>query len=209
MAAKDKFLVVQAQKINSSNSKRLLDVVVSVFFLLFVFSWLYPIIAICIKLETKGLALFVQDRIGMNGKVFKCYKFRTLQSNAKSLDKDSLPLSYTTPATKVGLFLRKYNLDELPQLINVLKGEMSLVGPRPHAISFHNQYATYIKNIDERLLVKPGITGLAQVKGFRGDVENEAENKIQITKRIEQDIYYIQHWSFSLDVKIIQQTIFK
>lgn len=121
-------LQYKALQINGSLAKRFFDIAVSICFLLFIFSWLYPIIAIAIKLETKGLAMFVQDCIGLNGKIFKCYKFRTLLSNSNSLDKDSLPLSYTTPATKVGVFLRKYNLDELPQFINVLKGNMSIIG---------------------------------------------------------------------------------
>lgn len=200
-------LLVNAEKINHSIIKRVFDVCFSVCFLLFIFSWLYPIIAIIIKLESKGYALFVQERIGLNGKIFKCYKFRTLFTNKTSLAADSLPLSYTTPATKVGVFLRKYNLDELPQFINVLKGDLSIVGPRPHAIPFHNQYKIYVENIEQRLLIKPGITGLAQVSGLRGDVENEEENKIQIQKRVEKDIEYINTWSFGLDMKIIKKTI--
>ncbi|MBX2931647.1 MAG: sugar transferase [Chitinophagaceae bacterium] len=195
--------------INTHFGKRLFDVTFSSLFLLFIFSWLYPLIAFAIKVETKGLALFVQERIGLNGKIFKCYKFRTLHTNKSSLDKDSLPLSYTTPVTKVGAFLRKYNLDELPQFINVLKGDMSIVGPRPHAILFHNMYSEYVKNIDERLLLKPGITGLAQIKGLRGDVENQEENKINIQKRIAADIEYITNWHFTLDIQISCKTFFK
>lgn len=198
-----------ALQINHHIGKRLFDFVIAFFFLLFIFSWLYPLIALAIKLETKGLALFVQERIGLNGKVFKCYKFRTLHVNKSSLDKDSLPLSYTTPVTKVGAFLRKFNLDELPQFINVIKGDMSIVGPRPHAVLFHKMYSEYVENINDRLLIKPGITGLAQINGLRGDVEDVAQNKINIQKRVTTDIAYINNWCFSLDIKIFFKTFFK
>lgn len=199
-------LQYKALQINGSLAKRFFDIAVSICFLLFIFSWLYPIIAIAIKLETKGLAMFVQDRIGLNGKIFKCYKFRTLLSNSNSLDKDSLPHSYTTPATKVGVFLRKYNLDELPQFINVLKGNMSIIGPRPHAVPFHNLYSEYVPNIHQRLLVKPGITGLSQINGLRGDVEDIEQNKKNIQQRVQCDTNYIFHWSFKLDLKIFVKT---
>lgn len=202
-------LQYNALQINAHWSKKIFDYSFSFLFLLLIFSWLYPLIAFAIKIETKGLALFVQERIGLNGKVFKCYKFRTLHTNKNSLDKDSLPLSYTTPATKVGIFLRKYNLDELPQFINVLKGDMSIVGPRPHAVLFHKMYSEYVENINDRLLIKPGITGLAQIKGLRGDVENKEENKINIQKRVAADIEYINNWSFSLDVKIFCKTFIR
>lgn len=198
-----------ALQINHHIGKRLFDFVIAFFFLLFIFSWLYPLIALAIKLETKGLALFVQERIGLNGKVFKCYKFRTLHVNKSSLDKDSLPLSYTTPVTKVGAFLRKFNLDELPQFINVIKGDMSIVGPRPHAIAFHKVYAEYAGNINDRLLVKPGITGLSQINNLRGDVEDKEQNKINIQQRVNCDIEYILTWSFKNDCIIFFKTFFK
>lgn len=202
-------LQTKALQINSNAYKRIFDFILSFFFLLFIFSWLYPIIALAIKLETKGLAMFVQERIGLNGKIFKCYKFRTLHTNQKSLDKYSLFLSYTVPVTKVGLFLRKYNLDELPQFINVLKGNMSIVGPRPHAIAFHKVYAEYVENINDRLLVKPGITGVAQIKNLRGDVEDKEQNKINIQQRVNCDIEYILTWSVKKDLIIIFKTFFK
>lgn len=202
-------LLQKALQVNTHWGKRLFDLLFSFFFLLFIFSWLYPIIAIAIKLETKGLAMFVQERIGLNGKIFKCYKFRTLHTNQKSLDKDSLILSYTVPVTKVGAFLRKYNLDELPQFINVLKGNMSIVGPRPHAIAFHKVYAEYVENINDRLLVKPGITGLAQINNLRGDVEDKEQNKINIQQRVNCDIEYILTWSLKADLNIFLKTFFK
>jgi lipopolysaccharide/colanic/teichoic acid biosynthesis glycosyltransferase len=200
-------LAFKANRVTSSFFKRFLDIFFSVFFLLFIFSWLYPLIAIAIKLDSRGLALFVQERVGLNGKIFKCYKFRTLKTGGTTLDKDSLFNSEYIPVTKVGGFLRKYNLDELPQFINVLVGNMSIVGPRPHAIPFHNLYAEYIEEINLRLLVKPGITGLAQIKGYRGDVRNEEENKRRTQLRVDYDIQYIKNWNIKLDVWIIYITI--
>lgn len=205
----NKLLLQHAKLINSSFAKRSFDIAVSFFFLLFIFSWLYPFIAIAIKLESGGLALFVQERIGFNGKVFKCYKFRTLKNNKVSVQKESLTMGYNVPVTKVGAFLRDRNLDELPQFINVLIGNMSIVGPRPHAVPFHELYSEFIPNINDRLLVKPGITGLAQVRGLRGDVEDKEQNKINIQKRVDTDVEYITNWSFMGDLKIFKKTIFK
>lgn len=208
MGAK-KQLLQKATSINRSFVKRSFDFLVALFFLLFIFSWLYPLIAVAIKLESGGLALFVQDRIGFNGKVFKCYKFRTLKNNQVSTQIDNLTMGYNAPVTKVGAFLRDKNIDELPQFINVLLGSMSIVGPRPHAIPFHNMYGEFIPNINDRLLVKPGITGLAQIKGLRGDVEDKEQNKINIQQRIDCDIEYIKNWSFAGDLTIFKKTIFK
>ena len=209
IASNKTLLVQKAAAINEHILKRGFDFFVASCFLLFIFSWLYPIIALLIKLETNGLALFVQERIGLNGKVFKCYKFRTLHTDKNATHSTSITLNYTTPSTKVGSFLRKFNLDELPQFINVFLGQMSIVGPRPHAIKFHALYATYVSNINNRLLVKPGITGLAQIQGLRGDVEDEMLNKINIQKRVDADIEYILNWSFGLDLKIFCKTFFK
>lgn len=199
----------KALAINQSFAKRCFDVVFSFFFLLFIFSWLYPLIAVAIKLESGGLALFVQERIGINGKVFKCFKFRTLKNNQVSNSIENLTMGYNAPVTKVGAFLRDKNLDELPQFINVFLGSMSIVGPRPHALPFHNMYSEFIPNINDRLLIKPGITGLAQINGLRGDVEDKAQNKINIQQRINCDIEYINNWSFSKDLFIVKKTIFK
>jgi putative colanic acid biosynthesis UDP-glucose lipid carrier transferase len=209
MAATTNELLQKAQLINRNFLKRSFDFLFSFLFLLFIFSWLYPLIAIAIKLESGGLALFVQDRVGLNGKIFKCFKFRTLKNEEVSTHPTSLTMGYNAPVTKVGAFLRDKNLDELPQFINVLLGNMSIVGPRPHAIPFHEMYSQFIPNINERLLVKPGITGLAQIKGLRGDVEDKEQNKINIQQRIDCDIEYINSWNFSLDVFIFKKTIFK
>ena len=149
-------LVIKAEHINHHLLKRLFDILFSIILFCFVFIWLFPIIAILIKLNSKGRIFFIQDRIGLNGAIFKCYKFRTLPSKEVK-EEETFISSENIPATSIGRILRKLNVDELPQFINVLKGEMSIVGPRPHAIAYHNKYAGYIKQIDLRLLVKPGI----------------------------------------------------
>jgi len=194
--------VINSYKANSSKTKRFFDFVISLIFLVLFFSWLYLIIAVLIKLNSKGPVLFKQNRIGLNGVLFLCYKFRTMHT-----DKIIPRYTPTTPddprITSVGKFLRKSNLDELPQLINVLLGNMTIVGPRPHAVAFHERYSKFIPNIDKRLMVKPGITGLAQIRGFRGDVLDEQENKIKTLKRITYDIIYIRKWSIALDIYIL------
>lgn len=204
-----KELKQKALIINRNVAKRGFDIIFSFLFLLFIFSWLYPLIAIAIKLESGGLALFVQERIGLNGKIFKCYKFRTLKNNQVSTSLENLTMGYNAPVTKVGAFLRDKNIDEMPQFINVLLGSMSIVGPRPHAIPFHKMYGEFIINLDDRLLVKPGITGLAQIKGLRGDVEDKEQNKINIQQRVDCDVEYINNWNFKTDLMIFKKTIFK
>ena len=192
--------------INHSFFKRIFDIFFSLFIILFVFSWLFPIIALIIKLSSRGPILFIQDRVGLNGKLFRCYKFRTMKvANVKYMYTPTT--SRDTRVTLFGKFLRKTNLDELPQFFNVLKGEMSLVGPRPHPIAFHKTYASFIENIDARLLVKPGITGMAQIHGYRGDVEDFEENKFRTKKRIAFDILYIKLWSFKTDMWIVYTTV--
>ncbi|WP_253809984.1 sugar transferase, partial [Hydrotalea flava] len=195
-----------AEIVKTSTSKRLFDVFFTSLLFVFVFSWLFPIIILLIKLSSKGPVFFKQERIGLNGVVFKCYKFRSMYTNVRN-DVFMPALKDDCRFTKIGKFLRKTNLDELPQAINVLIGDMSLVGPRPHPIPFHNEYATYVDNIDLRHLVKPGITGLAQINGYRGDVLDKAENKKRTAKRIAYDLKYIQNWSFQLDLKIIYTTV--
>jgi len=202
-----KLIEQQAEKINCSYLKHIIDIVFASLFLVLVFSWLYPLLAIIIKIDSKGPALFVQDRVGLNGKIFKFYKLRTLKNNEPSSYKESILTSETINVTSFGSFLRKLNLDEIPQFINVFLGDMSIVGPRPHAIPFHEAYATYINNISERLLTKPGITGLAQVKGFRGDVPDAELNKIRTTRRVELDIEYIKTWSLQKDINIMFTTM--
>ena len=199
-------LEIDNRRVITSKVKRFFDIAFSLFVFVFIFSWIFPLIAILIKLSSKGSILFVQDRVGLDNVTFKCYKFRTMKC-------EPVKYMYTptikgdTRINKVGLFLRKTNLDELPQFINVFRGEMSVVGPRPHAIAFHKTYASFINYISQRQLVKPGITGLAQIMGYRGDVEDFEENKKRTIKRVEYDISYISKWNHKLDYWIIFMTI--
>jgi lipopolysaccharide/colanic/teichoic acid biosynthesis glycosyltransferase len=192
--------------INNSFFKRAFDIVFSLALIIGVFSWLFPILAIIIKLTSRGPVFFIQERVGLNGKHFKCYKLRSMKVyNVKYM---YTPTSQgDNRITAIGKFLRKTNLDELPQFFNVLIGNMSVVGPRPHAVAFHHTYASFIDFIDDRLLVKPGITGLAQIRGYRGDVKDFEENKFRTMKRITFDILYIKLWSFKTDIWIVYTTL--
>jgi putative colanic acid biosynthesis UDP-glucose lipid carrier transferase len=188
--------------------KRTFDIVFSFLFLILVYFWLYPIISFLLKRDSKGPAIFIQERIGAKNKKFRCYKFRTL--TAVSGKEHFVPVTKDDPRiTKFGKFLRKSNLDEIPQFINVLKGEMSVVGPRPHAIPYDNKYGLIVDEIKLRHNVKPGITGWAQVHGLRGDAFSEEENTRRTIKRIEHDIWYIENWSFWLDLQIIFLTVWQ
>lgn len=193
--------VIPLQEPVSQFVKRFFDILFSLFVIVFVLSWLTPILAICIKLESKGPVFFKQSRNGFNYQEFDCYKFRSMTPN-----KDA-HLHQATKGddriTKVGVFIRKTSMDELPQFFNVLFGDMSVVGPRPHMVSHTNMYAQRIDKFMVRHFVKPGITGLAQVSGFRGEVEKDDD----IVSRVKYDIFYIENWSLLLDVKIILQTV--
>lgn len=180
--------------------KRGFDILFSSIVVVFVLSWLTPLIAILIKLESKGPVFFKQSRNGFNYKEFDCYKFRSMTPN-----KDANLYQATRGdqrVTKVGKFIRKTSIDELPQFFNVLFGDMSVVGPRPHMVSHTNMYAKKIDKFMVRHFVKPGITGLAQISGFRGEVETDKD----IIGRVKYDIFYIENWSLLLDIKIIVQT---
>jgi len=190
--------------------KRGFDIIFSLFVIITICSWLFPIIAILIKIDSKGPVFFTQDRIGQNGKPFKTYKFRSMYSAETNSEGKFTPLkSGDSRITKVGRFLRKTNLDELPQFFNVLIGNMSVVGPRPHAISFEEKYSEFVEEIKLRHLVKPGITGWAQVNGLRGDFLDESKNRLLTKAKINHDIWYIENWSFVLDLHIILLTIWK
>lgn len=181
--------------------KRLFDIIFSLLVILFVLSWLTPIIALLIKLESKGPIFFSQSRTGINNKQFFCYKFRSMTVN-----KESNTIQATKNdkrVTKIGKFIRKTSIDELPQFFNVFLGNMSVVGPRPHMVSHTNKYAKSVDKFMVRHFVKPGITGLAQVSGFRGEIESKAD----IINRVKYDIFYIENWSLLLDFKIIFLTI--
>jgi putative colanic acid biosynthesis UDP-glucose lipid carrier transferase len=200
------FPVLSLQKTQLHNPiikgvKRAFDVLFSLFVIVFLLSWLIPVLAILIKLESKGPVFFKQGRPGMDEKEFFCYKFRSMQVNGFT-EKEA---SKNDPrVTKMGKFMRKTSMDELPQFFNVILGEMSVVGPRPHLWSQNKAYASKIKKYMVRHYVKPGITGLAQVKGFRGEIETEED----MVNRIKLDVFYIENWSLIMDIKIIFQTVF-
>jgi putative colanic acid biosynthesis UDP-glucose lipid carrier transferase len=181
--------------------KRIFDIVFSLFICVFLLSWLWPILWVLVKLESKGPLLFKQKREGINVEKFVCYKFRSMKIN--NLSHKIHATKNDNRVTKMGAFLRKTSMDELPQFINVLFGDMSVVGPRPHLESLSLEYQKDVKDYLKRHIVKPGITGLAQVSGCRGEIKN----KIDIKNRVRFDIFYIENWSFSFDIKIILQTI--
>lgn len=191
------------ENLHNRFKKRLFDVVFSLLVIVIILSWLYPIIALLIKMQSPGPVLFKQKRSGRNNKPFMCYKFRSMRVN-----KDSEKLQATkndSRITSIGKFLRKSSLDELPQFFNVLKGEMSVVGPRPHMLSHTEQYRSIIDQFMVRHFLKPGITGWAQVSGFRG----ETKEVQQMEKRIEKDIWYLENWSLMLDLRIIYLTVYQ
>ena len=189
--------------------KRTFDVVFSLTFLVLIYLWLFPVIAFFLKKDSKGSVIFKQDRIGVKNGKFICYKFRTLHTEKKENNRFVPVIKDDSRITRFGNLLRKSNLDELPQFINVLKGEMSVVGPRPHAIPYDDKYRSIVEEIRLRHNVKPGITGWAQVHGLRGDTFSEEENTRRTIKRIEHDIWYIENWSFWLDIQIILITIWQ
>lgn len=180
--------------------KRIFDVLFSSFVIIFILSWLGPILAILIRLESKGPIFFKQGRPGLNEDEFFCYKFRSMKINS---DTETEASKNDPRVTRIGRFMRKTSIDELPQFFNVLMGEMSVVGPRPHLWSQNTKYASKIQKYMLRLYVKPGITGLAQVKGYRGEIETDTD----MINRIKYDVFYIENWSFFLDLKIIVMTV--
>ncbi|WP_027375896.1 exopolysaccharide biosynthesis polyprenyl glycosylphosphotransferase [Kaistella palustris] len=189
--------------LTNSTVKRTFDIVFSLLMLVFVCSWLFPIVAILIKSGSKGPVFFVQKRYGYHDQVFGCLKFRTMFVNDDSAKK--ITSENDKRITKIGKFLRKTSLDEMPQFLNVLKGEMSVVGPRPHMLLVDDFYKLKIGRYSVRSLVKPGVTGLAQVNGLRGDMGNM---DIKMQKRILADAFYVKNWSLSLDLVIILKTVF-
>jgi putative colanic acid biosysnthesis UDP-glucose lipid carrier transferase len=183
--------------------KRIFDIVVSSLVSIFILSWLIPLISIIIWLESKGPVFFLQDRTGKNNKSFRCIKFRSMKVNSEANSKQAT--RNDNRLTRIGKFMRRTNIDEFPQFINVFKGEMSVVGPRPHMVRHTEDYSKIIGQYMIRQFLKPGITGWAQVNGFRGEIKE----KNQLRKRIEHDIWYLENWSFWLDVRIIFLTIYK
>lgn len=182
--------------------KRTFDIIFSVIILVFICSWIFPIIAVLIKATSKGPVFFLQKRYGFHEEVFNCFKFRTMIVNDESTTKTTS--ENDSRITRIGKFLRKTSLDELPQFINVLKGEMSVVGPRPHMLSVDNYYKPKIGRYSLRSMVNPGITGLAQVNGLRGDF---GDVEVEMKKRVLADTFYVRNWSFVLDLVIILKTV--
>lgn len=182
--------------------KRGFDIALSLLIIVGILSWLTPLLGLIIKLESKGPIFFKQKRNGLDYKEFYCYKFRSMRPN---------PMAHIHQVQKndpritgIGRIIRKTSIDELPQFINVLKGEMSVVGPRPHMVSHTHMYAERVDKFMVRHFIKPGITGLAQVSGFRGEVEDENH----IINRVKYDIFYLENWSLFLDIKIVFTTIY-
>ncbi len=189
------------EEIRNQLSKRLFDIVFSGLVIVFFLSWFFPLIALLIKITSRGPVIFKQLRSGQDNKSFWCYKFRTMtvnnESDSKSASREDARVTW------LGKIMRKTSIDELPQFVNVFLGDMSVVGPRPHMLAHTKQYSSLISKFMVRHYVKPGITGWAQVKGFRGTIE---ENKM-MEKRVEYDIWYMEHWSLWMDIKIIFMTI--
>ena len=182
--------------------KRGFDIVVSMLVSVFILSWLVPLMAILIKLDSKGPVFFVQERSGKDNKTFRCLKFRSMrmtkEADIRQATKDD------DRFTRLGRFLRRSNLDEFPQFLNVLKGDMSVVGPRPHMLKHTQDYSRLINQYMIRQFLKPGITGWAQINGFRG----ETKTTYQMQQRVEHDIYYMENWSVWLDLKIMFLTVY-
>jgi len=184
-------------------TKRLFDILFSTGMILFVFSWLFPVVAFIIKLTSKGPVFFYQKRTGFNNKTFTCIKFRSMRINGQADVKQAS--ANDSRITPFGQFLRNSHIDELPQILNVFLGQMSVVGPRPHMLKHTSQYKALIDLYLIRHYVKPGITGWAQIKGYCG----ETDELWKMEKRVECDTYYVNNWSFYWDLQIIWRTFIK
>jgi len=197
-----KFRREPLQSISNRMLKRGMDIVISLLVIILIFSWLFPLIALAIKLNSKGPVFFAQERSGKYDKPFKCLKFRSMTVNDNS---DSLQATKNdTRITKIGGFLRKTSLDELPQVFNVLFNDMSLVGPRPHMLKHTEEYRVLVDKYMVRHFAKPGITGWAQILGYRGETKTVKD----MEKRAHADIWYIENWNLMLDLKIMFRTVF-
>lgn len=183
--------------------KRVLDVIVSLLVAIFILSWLIPLLGLLIVLESKGPIFFAQVRSGRNNKTFNCLKFRSMRVNKESDTKQAT--RNDNRVTKIGKFIRKTSLDEFPQFLNVLKGEMSLVGPRPHMVKHTSDYSKIVDQYMIRQFLKPGITGWAQVNGYRGEITDN----VQIINRVNEDLWYLENWNIWLDIRILFLTVYK
>ena len=181
-------------------SKRAFDIVFSLLVLSLVI-WFFPLLMLLVRLSSEGPLFFIQYRTGLNGRSFRCLKFRTMRLNSEAHFKQAT--DNDDRITQVGRFLRNYNLDELPQFFNVLAGDMSVVGPRPHMELQTTIFGRKINNYHERLKVKPGVTGLAQSKGAHGPTPE----LVDMVRRVRYDLFYIENWSLWLDCRIVLRTI--
>lgn len=189
------------RKDSNKLAKRIFDIIFSSFVLLSIFPWIFIFVSVMIKIQSPGPIFFLQERTGLDGKIFKCIKFRSMKVNN---DADEIQATKNDPRKfPFGDFMRKTNIDELPQFINVFLGDMSVVGPRPHMLKHTAEYSKLINHFMVRHFAKPGITGLAQVSGFRG----ETRYIDQMEGRVKKDIEYIENWTFLLDLKIIVKTV--
>lgn len=182
--------------------KRVLDITVSFLVIVFILSWLIPILGLLILLESRGPVFFTQLRTGKNKSTFKCLKFRSMRSN-KDADLKQATRN-DARVTTIGKFIRRTSLDEFPQFINVFKGEMSLVGPRPHMLKHTSDYSKVVDDYMIRQFLKPGITGWAQINGYRGEITNPEQIKMRVNK----DLWYLENWSLWLDIQILFLTIY-
>ena len=181
--------------------KRTFDIAFSGLILVFFLSWMFPLFALIIKLQSSGPVIYKQLREGKDGVHFLCFKFRTMHLNGES---DYSWTKLNDPrVTKFGVFLRRTSLDEFPQFLNVFLGQMSVVGPRPHPIKLNDTYRDSIQKFSLRHETRPGVTGLSQMKGYRGSITHYH----QMNSRVKLDRFYIRSWTFLLDLKIILLTI--
>ncbi|MBS1741509.1 MAG: undecaprenyl-phosphate glucose phosphotransferase [Bacteroidetes bacterium] len=182
--------------------KRILDVTVSFLVCIFILSWLIPILGLLIIIESRGPIFFSQKRTGKNGQEFNCLKFRSMKPNKDSDTKQATKGDMRV--TRIGRFIRKTSLDEFPQFLNVLKGEMSLVGPRPHMVKHTTDYSKIVDQYMIRHFLKPGITGWAQINGFRGEITDPKQIKMRVTN----DLWYLENWNIWLDLRIMFLTVY-
>lgn len=189
--------------VHNRELKRFGDIVISSLVILLVYPWLMPMLALGVRLSGPGPIFFKQKRTGLQDDDFTIYKFRSMRLNADSDVKQAI--SEDKRLTRFGTFIRRHSLDEMPQFFNVFKGDMSVCGPRPHMLAHTKEYKEVIERYMVRHFAKPGITGLAQINGYRGEVKNLED----IEGRVKNDVYYIENWSILLDLKIILNTVFK
>ncbi|HSQ44045.1 MAG TPA: undecaprenyl-phosphate glucose phosphotransferase [Ginsengibacter sp.] len=183
--------------------KRVLDIIVSLLVVIFILSWLVPLLGVLIFIESGFPIFFKQLRTGKNKKPFYCLKFRSMKANKDAHFKQAT--QNDERITKIGKFIRKTSLDEFPQFINVLRGEMSLVGPRPHMVKHTSDYSKLVDDYMVRQFIKPGITGWAQINGYRGEITNPE----QIEARVNKDLWYLENWTLWLDIQILFLTLYQ